>query len=1111
MSADETHLTAAQTGPSFELVSVTSAEEQANDSSFLHGNGDGHPFSSDGRFVAFESYGTNLRSGDENDDADLFLRDRTAGVTHFIEEGPFPVDNSGGSSGFSQAALSPDGSLLAYKARVDNYFPDGGECAGTFVVSTDFDGALPPDPIPLRHPSVTSGTFRCVIGQAPSLSDPGHMVFVAGRTAGLVNDEDIDEGDIMLWRMGSSGYERLVDFPYDGGGCNDNSDPEISADGVFIAFRGPLALDGCADLADYIHLRNRFGGSDEVISIRRGSPVRAYFWDLAASGRHVAFTALAGSGYQAYVRDLDAGTTKTVGIRPNGEAFASVDEISISDDGRYVAFGADGGLWYRDTKTETTRRIVSAYNGSNPVVSGNGSAVAFTYLADDLLDDDTNDVHDVYVWDTASRGSVRGRISEGFAAAPHRGGDGHSRVVTGVKVELRQGGQVSYGPVSTNSIGEYHFENVTAGTYRLRVTLEDARHLPGSGMDVRHFEPIFDVRHTQNATAPAWVEAEVEVDGAETRNVAFTDKEDLAEVSPDIDATTVSRLDDMAAIFNRMQDYVGWLIDEIFPVMKSDAVPLPVEIHAFSTATSANNGFYTPVGTNIQFGTGLSDFTSRDGYGNDWGPFAEWHEFTHHLEFVNEIGTSTTSPCNEGNHGGFLNPSTCDSLVEGLAEFLPTLAFPAIEPGDRRWRKGHYPVSGLHLESNDLDSWLRFPLRNGPPDWAYREEYAVAALLWDLVDDNADDERSDVLDTTGARVGYLVTDNVQLDLETLWQLLVQEKIRTVRLLWNRLHARVIGGPAGLKELSIDLDGDGTMDTSPLDVPFLIHGFHPLSSSAATRDLTLYDLRHAAELAIAGTSPNRAVGRTDSHRPEEPAGFRSPRNFPEPVPGATLDIDVTEASGAPVNGGDLVFEVEYPEGFTDVFRYPIGPDGQIPPIQLELPPGIATADADELLDELRGGCTGGSQIAVTVYPQIDGVASDDKESFTNCELNLALAEGAGDEPALSFAFEMPKRPSKLSLRVRKKSRRLIARGALVPASPGSKVALKLQRKRPSGWKKLLGTRALLGHALDPDGDGITLSRYRKKMARRGKGRCRIVARFPGDTGRFPSKAVARFRC
>lgn len=59
-------------------MSVSSTGQQANE-------GGAHSFNSsisaDGRYVAFDSYASNLVSGDTNDAGDVFVRDRVSGAT----------------------------------------------------------------------------------------------------------------------------------------------------------------------------------------------------------------------------------------------------------------------------------------------------------------------------------------------------------------------------------------------------------------------------------------------------------------------------------------------------------------------------------------------------------------------------------------------------------------------------------------------------------------------------------------------------------------------------------------------------------------------------------------------------------------------------------------------------------------------------------------------------------------------------------------------------------------------------------------------------------------------------------------------------------------------
>lgn len=98
-----------------ELVSVNSAEEQAN-----AGSG-GAAITPDGRFVAFGSAATNLVPGDVDDAAfDVYLRDRLTGTTEGISTIAPPsglVRHSGG------PAISADGRFVAFDSWDSNLVP----------------------------------------------------------------------------------------------------------------------------------------------------------------------------------------------------------------------------------------------------------------------------------------------------------------------------------------------------------------------------------------------------------------------------------------------------------------------------------------------------------------------------------------------------------------------------------------------------------------------------------------------------------------------------------------------------------------------------------------------------------------------------------------------------------------------------------------------------------------------------------------------------------------------------------------------------------------------------------------------------------------------------
>jgi large repetitive protein len=86
-----------------------------------------------------------------------------------------------------------------------------------------------------------------------------------------------------------------------------------------------------------------------------------------------------------------------------------------------------------------------------------------------------------------------------------------------------------------------------------------------------------------------------------------------------------------------------------------------------------------------------------------------------------------------------------------------------------------------------------------------------------------------------------------------------------------------------------------------------------------------------------------------------------------------------------------------------------------------------------------------------------------------------------------------------------------RGRLTPPHPGKVMIVTLSRRRNGVWVRLKARRALLIGRTDLNGDGFHDSRFSTRFTRPGAGRCRIVARFRGDTDHGPSQFTRVIRC
>ena len=122
-----------------------------------------------------------------------------------------------------------------------------------------------------------------------------------------------------------------------------------------------------------------------------------------------------------FVRDRQNGTTERVSVASDGtQADGSSYSTSISGDGRYVAFISyadnlvpgdlyETHVYVHDRQSGITERVSVATNGDPanfgvgglcpPAISADGRFVVFHSLSNNLVPDDTNNLHDVFVHD----------------------------------------------------------------------------------------------------------------------------------------------------------------------------------------------------------------------------------------------------------------------------------------------------------------------------------------------------------------------------------------------------------------------------------------------------------------------------------------------------------------------------------------------------------------------------------------------------------------------------------------------------------------------------------------------------------------------------------------
>ena len=384
----------------------------------------------DARYVAFCSAADNLVADDSNGLGDVFVRDRQTGVTTLISCG------AQGGGGRSEApAISADGRFVAFLSTATNlvagvtnrepgvYLHDR-VTGTTHWVSRDV-----PAVVLSALGSPIAGAPTCF---PPALSADGRwMAFKVTAASGSGSRR----GCLILRFDSQSEALELVTSAADLGfsGFLDEPSLAMTANGRFIAYgtelstlapRSVFRWDGDTGLTLPVSL-NLAG----VLSTSGDSCGPA----LTPDGRHVAFlsaatnlvTNVVAGGWQVYVRDLVAGTTRlvTADERGDGVDYAVMVPPTISADGCLVAFdgvadsfvaGDENRSWdvfVRDLLLERTQLIsqeqtdtafVTANGWSSAAgncVSADGRFVVFTSFASDLVAGDTNGCRDVFVRD----------------------------------------------------------------------------------------------------------------------------------------------------------------------------------------------------------------------------------------------------------------------------------------------------------------------------------------------------------------------------------------------------------------------------------------------------------------------------------------------------------------------------------------------------------------------------------------------------------------------------------------------------------------------------------------------------------------------------------------
>jgi Tol biopolymer transport system component len=249
------------------------------------GNADsGQPsISSDGRYVAFTSYASNLVPNDTNGFSDVFVRELSTGKTTLISRGVAPADGSSYSP-----MISPNGRYVAYASDADNLVPnDTNQVLDIFLYDRILDRTT-------RINVAPNGDEANRSSSALVLSTNGRQVAYASSATNLVPGDLNDSADIFVYDILTGRTIRVSTDSHGGEANADSGAPSISGNGRFVAFHSfadnlvPNDTNGVADifLKDLLTNQTRRMSVDSD-GVEANLP--SYVPTITLDGRYVSF------------------------------------------------------------------------------------------------------------------------------------------------------------------------------------------------------------------------------------------------------------------------------------------------------------------------------------------------------------------------------------------------------------------------------------------------------------------------------------------------------------------------------------------------------------------------------------------------------------------------------------------------------------------------------------------------------------------------------------------------------------------------------------------------------------------------------------------------------
>jgi Tol biopolymer transport system component len=409
-------------------VSVAPSGIGGNEGS-VAGTEKGLGVSDHGRYVVFSSYASDLVPGDTNGQRDIFVRDLVGGRTTRVSVGVGGVQGNGESR---QGSISADGRYVAFNSFASNLVPGDTNDSGdvflrdlktgrTTLVSVGRDGQAdltswePEISADGRHVAFTSSATNLVAGDTNDTQD----VFV----------RDLGTRQIERVSVTSDGHQLDI-FSLGPAISGDGSVVAFSTQTQLVPVPpAPPVTDMLLYVRDRRTHKTR-AVSQGATADPRATSVEPAYPSISNDGRFVVFTHISWLGVgvdpipNVWLRDLRTDRLQLISADSSGQQSTAIGPVfrsGVSADGRYVSFSTPGHLTNADQGIledvfrldRTTGALVWITRGQDqtdpfggrigsvgPAISADGQHVAFDSDDKQLAPGGGTSGYDTYLWNS---------------------------------------------------------------------------------------------------------------------------------------------------------------------------------------------------------------------------------------------------------------------------------------------------------------------------------------------------------------------------------------------------------------------------------------------------------------------------------------------------------------------------------------------------------------------------------------------------------------------------------------------------------------------------------------------------------------------------------------